>query len=151
MKIGKYFTRQELERSDMAKRLGIQNIASPEIIENAKLLTANLLDPLREFWGPIHISSWYRCPNLNLAVKGSDKSHHMSGFAVDIDHDHIHPDENAEIFKVIKDNFEFNTLIWEFGNSKRPDWIHVSWLPNNNPKNVLIAFRVNGKVVYVKY
>lgn len=151
MKIGKYFTRQELERSDMAKRLGIQNIASPEIIENAKLLTENLLDPLREFWGPIYISSWYRCPDLNSAVKGSNKSDHMKGFAVDIDHDHIGDGENYELFRVIRSNFQFNTLIWEFGNDKNPDWIHVSWLPNNNPKNILKAYRVNGKVAYVKY
>lgn len=132
----------------MAKRMGISNKATPAIIENAKLMCANLLDPLREFWGPIYISSWYRSSFLNNAIGGATNSHHMTGNAVDIDQDGFDEDGNAEIFKLIRDKFEFHTLIWEFGDDNKPDWVHVSWFPNNNPKNVIRAYRENGKTIY---
>jgi hypothetical protein len=151
MKIGKYFTLHEMERSDTAKRLGISNKADEASINNAKELCRNLLDPLREFWGPIYISSWYRSEALNQAIGGATGSHHMTGNAVDIDLDGIDENGNKEIFHLIRVNFDFHTLIWEFGDDNKPDWVHISWFPNNNPKRVLRAIKENGKTKYEPY
>ena len=81
----KYFTIDELTRSDAARRLGIVNIAPPEAVANLERLVAEVLDPLREAWGgPVHVNSGYRCQALNRAVGGRPRSQHMRGLAADV-------------------------------------------------------------------
>jgi hypothetical protein len=55
---------------------------------------------------------------------------------------------NADFFYYIKDRLEFDQLIWEFGDSKSPDWIHVSYSLGNNRMRVLKAVKENGKTQY---
>ena len=81
----KHFTFQEFERSEKAAELNIDNripeLAEAHIVE----LVDILLDPLREAWGgPLTVTSGYRCPELNRAVKGSATSAHMAGWAADL-------------------------------------------------------------------
>ena len=59
----------------------------------------------------------------------------MNGFSVDITASC--KKENAILFQIIKDNFDFDQLIWEKGNSEYPDWVHVSYNPNRLRKQVL--------------
>ena len=81
----KYFTIEELTRSDAARRLGIANTAPPEAVANLERLVAEVLDPLREAWGgPVHVNSGYRCQALNRAVGGAPRSQHMRGLAADV-------------------------------------------------------------------
>ena len=81
----KYFTFQEFEDSDKARELGIDN-KLPELVEaHVVELVDKLLDPLRDAWGaPLVVSSGYRCPELNKAVKGSKTSAHLAGWAADL-------------------------------------------------------------------
>ena len=81
----KHFTFSEFERSDTARRLGIDN-RMPELVEaHVVELVDCLLDPLREAWGaPIVVTSGYRCPVLNDAVGGSETSAHLAGWAADL-------------------------------------------------------------------
>lgn len=152
MKIGQYFSLAEVERSDAAKRLGINNRLPLQYYDNVQIMVDNLLDPLRTFYAkPILISSWYRSPSLNEAIKGAFQSHHLTAQAVDIDLDPHGPNENAKIFNIIKDNFQFHTLIWEFGTNDNPSWVHVSYLKNNLPKKVLRAYSINGLTKYEPY
>lgn len=132
----KYFTIEELTRSATATARGIDNAPTPEIKANLERLVQKVLDPLREIYGkPITVNSGYRCPELNKAVGGSKTSDHMNGFSVDITASC--KKENAILFQIIKDNFDFDQLIWEKGNSEYPDWVHVSYNPNRLRKQVL--------------
>lgn len=132
----KYFTIEELTRSTTATARGINNTPTPEIKANLERLVDKVLDGLREIYGkPITVNSGYRCPELNKAVGGSKTSDHMNGFSVDITASS--KKENAILFQIIKDNFDFDQLIWEKGNSEYPDWVHVSYNPNRLRKQVL--------------
>jgi hypothetical protein len=58
---------------------------------------------------------------------------------------------NKMVFDYIKTNLNFDQLIWEFGTSENPDWVHVSYETNGiQRKQVLKASRVNGNTVYTK-
>jgi hypothetical protein len=59
---------------------------------------------------------------------------------------------NKMVFDYIKDNLEFDQLIYEFGDSKNPDWVHVSYESTGRQrKQVLRAVRANGKTTYQNY
>lgn len=81
----KYFTIEELCKSETAERLGIDNTPSEEIVKNLTYFGEKILDPLRESWGSaIIVNSGFRCPELNKAVGGSKTSVHPLGWAVDL-------------------------------------------------------------------
>lgn len=147
MQISKHLTLEELTKSATADKLGIKN-NNPNLhqIDNLKLLAENVFEPIRSHFNkPITISSGYRSLNLNQAIKGSITSQHCSGQAIDIDN--VSP-SNKEIFDFIKKNLTFDQLIWEFGTSKNPDWVHVSFAENKNRKQILKATKLNGKTHY---
>jgi len=149
-KLSKYVALSEVTRSDNAKRLGIDNTPTDEHKDNLKLVCSEVFDKVREHFGkPIGISSGYRSKALNDATPGSsNKSHHCTGHALDIDADIFGGITNSKIFNYIKDNLEFNQLIWEFGNTANPDWVHVSYVKGNNKKQILKAVKRNGKTLY---
>ena len=142
----------EVTRSETAKRRGISNMPTPEHIENFKKLAINIFQPIREHFGkPILISSGYRSAELNKAISGSLSSQHCSGEAIDIDMDGTDI-TNAQIFNYIKDNLNFDQMIWEFGTDTNPDWVHVSFAANRSQrKQILVAKKVNGKTTYTPY
>ena len=123
-----------------------------EHLENLEELLVKL-NHLRTAYGkPLRISSGYRSLALNKAIPGSSRtSQHCLGQAMDIDGDILGGISNKDIFNFIKDNLEFDQLIWEFGGSSNPDWVHVSLKPSGNRKQMLRATRVNGKPVYSAY
>jgi hypothetical protein len=150
--LSKYATLEECSRSVTAARLGIDNNPPVEVRDNLREVCSKVFDACREFaGGPLAIASGYRCPKLNKAVGGSKTSEHMLGQALDIDCDTFGHKTNAEIFHFIKDNLEFNQLIWEFGTDKNPEWVHVSYSRLHNKKQILKASKVNGKTVYTNY
>ena len=152
MQLSKNLALAEVTRSETAKRNGISNMPTPEHIENFKKLAENVFQPIREHFGvPIHISSGYRSKALNTAVKGSLSSQHCTGEAIDIDMDGTSI-TNAQIFHFIKDNLNFDQMIWEFGTDANPDWVHVSYESTGKQrKQILVAKRVGGKTTYVPY
>lgn len=119
----KYFTIDELCKSNTEKAKGIDNSPSDEIIHNLTSLVDKVLDPLRESYGrAIRVNSGYRCPALNKAVKGSKTSQHMKGLAADITVGSI--TKNKELFDlIIKLDLPFDQLIDE----KKFSWVHVSY------------------------
>jgi hypothetical protein len=125
---------------------------TPEHIENFKKLALNIFQPIREHFGkPIIISSGYRSAELNKAIGGSLSSQHSSGEAIDIDMDGTDI-TNAQIFNYIKDNLNFDQMIWEFGTDTNPDWVHVSFSASKSQrKQMLVAKKVNGKTTYTPY
>jgi hypothetical protein len=148
IKISKHISIKEATRSNTAERLGIDNFPNSPVLVNMQALAENVFEPLRKHFGhPIYITSFYRSPELNKAIGGSSKSQHCKGQAIDID-DVIGSSTNADFFNYIKNNLEFDQLIWEFGNDKNPNWVHVSYNADNNRGNILKAFKENGKTKY---
>ncbi len=151
MKISTHLSLAEVTRSETAKRKGISNNPTAEHLENFKLLAENVFEKIRAHFGvPIHISSGYRSKELNDAIGGSQTSQHSKGQAIDIDMDGSGDGvSNADVYNFIKDNIEFDQLIWEFGTDTNPDWVHVSYAEGKNRKQKLKAVKANGKTQYV--
>lgn len=148
IRISKHISIKEATRSNTAERLGINNFPDSPTLVNMQALAENVFEPLREHFGhPIYITSFYRSPELNKAIGGSPTSQHCGGQAIDID-DVIGESTNADFFNYIKDNLDFDQLIWEFGNDSNPNWVHVSYSAFNNRGNVLKAVKENGKTKY---
>jgi hypothetical protein len=148
--ISKHLTLEELCNSEAAIKLGIVNIPNQLQTENLKALALKVYEPVREHFGvEINISSGYRIMNLNQAINGSITSQHCSGEAIDID---MKGDKvtNAQVFHWIKDNLKYDQLIWEFGDSKNPNWIHISYCKENR-QQTLRTSKVDGKTQIQKF
>ena len=142
MKLSKNLSLAEVVRSETAKRLDIDNTPPKEHIDNLKVIADKVFQPIRDHFScPIHVSSGYRGERLNRVIKGSKTSLHMTGQALDIDMDFTNV-SNTDIFNYIKDNLEFDTLIWEFSNEDgSPKWVHVSYREGKNRNQVIEAYR----------
>mgnify|MGYP003626856993 FL=1 len=135
-RISKHISYKEAVGSNYAKQKGIKNKPNEEQVENMKLLAEEVFEPLREWVdAPIKVNSMFRSLELNTALKGSKTSSHMNGEAMDITS--MGGKSNLEMFHYIKDNLDFDQLIWEFG--KEPKWLHVSFNKENNRKQVLVT------------
>ena len=148
-KISKHISYKEGTRSITALRKGINNIPNDYELANMELIAAKIFEPLREWvGGPIKINSFFRCEELNTAIGGSSNSQHCQGRAIDIDDTYGHK-TNAEMFEYIRTNLNFDQIIWEFGTDTNPDWVHVSYVSEEQNRNrCLKASRENGKTVY---
>ena len=152
-KISKHITYKEATKSDTAIRKGINNSPTPEIIERMQLVAEKVFEPIREhFRVPIFINSFYRSITLNHAIGGSSSSQHCTGEAIDMDtRDRYDGINNTDLFLYIKNNLEFDQLIWEYGTEIEPDWVHVSYKSENNRNSIIKAMRRDGKTIYVPY
>ena len=148
-KISKHITYKEAIRSATALRLGIENTPSDYELQNMELIAEKVFEPLRRAVnGPIKINSFFRCEELNKAIGGSSRSQHCQGRAIDIDDVYGYV-SNSYMYYYIKDNLDFDQLIWEFGTDTEPDWVHVSYVDSDsNRKRCLLAYKENGKTKY---
>ena len=148
-KISKHVSYKEGVYSITALRLGLNNDPSDAHLQNMKLLSEKIFEPLRmHVGGPIRINSFYRGPELNKAIGGSRKSQHCHGQAMDIDDNYGHM-SNADMFNWIKENLDFDQMIWEFGTDENPDWVHVSYVdPGSNRNRCLRAKRCESGTTY---
>tara|TARA_Y100000114_G_scaffold156849_1_gene185618 strand:- start:1295 stop:1759 length:465 start_codon:yes stop_codon:yes gene_type:complete len=141
-KISDHISYKEAVRSTTADRLGIENKPGGYELVHMEIIAERIFEPLREWvGGPIRINSFYRGPKLNKAIGGSKRSQHMEGRAMDLDDTYGHK-TNAEMFNYIKQNLDFDQLIWEFGTDENPNWIHVSYVSeDSNRKRCLKAYK----------
>jgi hypothetical protein len=154
MQLSEHLALAEVTKSDTAKRKGISNMPTEAHLANFKLLAENIFEPIRVHFGvPIHLSSGYRSAELNKAVGGALSSQHCSGEAIDIDMDGRPGGvTNKMVFDFIKDNLNFDQLIWEFGTDAAPDWVHVSYESTGKQrKQILKAVRKGSATSYVPY
>ena len=118
----KYFTLNELIKSDTATKYGIKNEPNEAQKQNLLYLIEHVLEPARAKLGmPIIVTSGYRNPQLNAKVGGSASSQHKEGEAVDVT-----CADNTKLYNIFKTQGKFDQLIWEKGNDKQPAWVHVS-------------------------
>ena len=149
-RISKHITYAEAIHSNTAKRKGLDNTPSPANVETMKITAEKIFEPLRSWvGGPIKVTSMFRSPDLNTAIGGSKTSQHMKGQAMDLDDVYGHK-TNAEMYHWIKENLNFDQLIWEFGTDTNPNWIHVSYVNDEDNRNrCLKAYKDDrGKTKY---
>jgi len=148
MKLTQNFSLAEMTKSDTALRLDMDNTPGDEEIANLQALCENVLQPIRDAYGVgVKVNSGFRHPDVNGAVGGSKTSDHCKGMAADIE---IPGVANADLAEWISENLEFRQLILEFYTPGVPDsgWVHVSYNPDDNKKQVMTAMKENGKTVY---
>ena len=148
--ISKHISDKESVYSRTAQRLDIDNTPTEDHKQNMVKLAEEVFEPLRAYvGGPIKINSFYRSPKLNKAIGGSSKSQHCNGQAIDID-DTFGRMSNAGMYEFIKENLDFDQMIWEFGDDSNPNWVHVSYVsPQQNRNRCLKAYKEKGKTKYM--
>lgn len=142
MRLSKDFILSEFTDTDT----GLPNVPGEGEIRNLKLLAQKVLQPARDKFGVINVTSGFRSPEVNSSVKGSATSDHLYGRAAD-----IQCEDMATVFNYIRKYLPFKQLIWEFGTDVQPGWIHVSYDALNNRGEVLKAIKRNGKTKYIKF
>ena len=147
MKLSQNFSLKELVASQTADRKGIDNTPTDEHIENLKLLCENVLQPIRDEWGVVSVSSGYRSQALCQAIGSVSTSQHARGQAADFE---CYSVDNRELFDWITQNLKFDQAILEFyDGDPNSVWIHVSYNEDGNRKQTLRAFRNDaGKTQY---
>ena len=147
MKLSTNFSVAELSKSEAATRQGLDNTPSMEVIDSLQALVDNVLQPLRDKFGPIIVTSGYRSPAVNKAIGGSTTSDHCKGQAADIE---VLNMDNKALAEYIRDNMKFTQLILEFYRKGVADsgWVHISYDPKSLKNQVLTAVKVDGKTVY---
>ena len=149
MKLTPNFSLSEMTKSDTALRLDMDNTPNAAQVENLKTLCEKILQPVRDHFGKgVKVNSGFRHPQVNAAVGGSTTSDHCKGMAADIE---IPGVANGDLAQWIVDNLEFRQVILEFYTPGVPDsgWVHVSFNPEDNKKQVLTAAKQRGKTIYL--
>jgi hypothetical protein len=131
--MAKFFTFNELTRSETASARGIDNTPGAEAAARLEVLAGRLLDPVRELWGaPLTVNSGFRSPGLNAAVGGAASSQHLRGEAADITTGSRKG--NKRLFEMIAESgLAFDQLIDESGYS----WLHISYREGKNRNQIL--------------
>ena len=147
MNLSRNFTLQELIKSDTAIRLDINNNPNSGQIEKLKDLCENILQPVRDHFGRVKITSGFRSGELCVAIGSSLNSQHARAEAADFECIGV---DNAELADWIHKNLPYDQLILEFYTPGEPNsgWIHCSWIPDQPRASRLHAFKSEGKTKY---
>jgi zinc D-Ala-D-Ala carboxypeptidase len=147
MNLTRNFTLSELTKSDTAIRKGINNNPSAEQIEKLKSLCENILQPVRDHFGRVKITSGFRSVELCMAIGSSANSQHAKAEAADFECPGV---DNAELADWIKRELPYDQLILEFYTPGEPNsgWIHCSYTEGTPRASFLHAFRSEGKTKY---
>ena len=147
MNLSRNFTLSELIKSDTAIRKGINNNPNAEQIEKLKALCENILQPVRDHFGRVKVTSGFRSVDLCLAIGSSSNSQHARAEAADFECVGV---DNAELADWIKDNLPYDQLIVEYYTPGEPNsgWIHCSYVSDQPRASYLWAYRSEGKTKY---
>jgi len=152
LKISDHITYAEATKSQVAVRYNLKNVPNQEQLENMTLTAEKIFEPVREFFNyPIAVTSFFRAPAVNAAAGGARNSQHSTGQAMDIDADVLGKITNKQVFDYIRENLEFDQLIWEFGDENQPDWVHVSYNKVVNRRQILRSLKQNYKTIYTSF
>ena len=147
MNLSRNFTLQELIKSDTAIRLDINNNPNSGQIEKLRLLCENILQPVRDHFGRVKVTSGFRSEALCVKIGSSVNSQHAKAEAADFECVGV---DNAELFDWIKNNLSPDQLILEFYTPGEPNsgWIHCSWIEGTPRASYLHAYKSEGKTKY---
>jgi len=147
MILSRNFSLQELTKSDTAIRKGIDNNPNADQIEKLKRLCENVLQPVRDQFGRVKVTSGFRTPELCLAIGSSVNSQHAKAEAADFE---VLGVDNAEVADWVYKNLQTDQLILEYYTPGEPNsgWIHASWVEFNPRAQYLRAYREDKKTKY---
>jgi|TARA_R100001460_G_scaffold37492_4_gene71842 hypothetical protein len=147
MNLSRNFTLSELIKSDTAIRRGINNNPNAEQIEKLKDLCENILQPVRDHFGRVKVTSGYRSIALCEAIGSSSRSQHAKAEAADFECPGV---DNAELADWIHRELTYDQLILEYYTPGEPNsgWIHCSWIAHQPRASFLHAFKSEGKTKY---
>ena len=147
MNLSRNFTLQELIKSDTAIRLNIDNNPNGDQIDKLKQLCENVLQPVRDQFGRVKVTSGFRSPELCRAIGSSENSQHADACAADFECLGV---DNAEVADWIKQNLETDQLILEYYTPGQPNsgWIHASYVPFHPRHQYIRAYREEKKTKY---
>ena len=147
MNLTRNFSLQELIKSDTAIRKGIDNNPNADQIEKLKRLCENILQPVRDHFGRVKVTSGFRSPELCVAIGSSVNSQHAKAEAADFE---VIGVDNAEVADWVYTNCRPDQLILEFYTPGEPNsgWIHASWVEFNPRAQYMRAYREDKKVKY---
>lgn len=126
-----------MTRSGTALEHDIPNKPNPRQVSAMRELAQHVLEPLRQRFGPIVISSGFRSQQVNLLVGGAIGSQHLRGEAADI----VINDtaRGQQLFRFIRDHLDFDQLIWEPVGAATPRWLHVSYTTRRENRRQVIG------------
>ena len=148
MELTRNFSLLELTKSDTAIRKGINNNPNAEQVEKLKALCENILQPIRDHFGRVKVTSGFRSEDLCLAIGSSRNSQHAKAEAADFECIGV---DNAELADWIHKNLPYDQLILEYYTPGEPNsgWIHCSYIPHGSRAQFLHCYRdENGKTKY---
>ena len=147
MQLSRNFSLQELTKSDTAIRKGIDNEPNADQIDKLKTLCEKVLQPVRDHFGRVKVTSGYRSPELCVAIGSSERSQHARGQAADFE---CHTVDNKQLFEWVTNELDYDQAILEFyTGTPESGWLHVSYNKDGNRKQRLKAFRNDaGKTQY---
>ena len=147
MNLSRNFTLSELIKSDTAIRRGINNNPNAEQIEKLKALCENILQPVRDHFGRVKITSGYRSAELCAAIGSSVNSQHAKAEAADFE---VLGVDNAEVADWINMNCTTDQLILEFYTPGEPNsgWIHASYVEFQPRAQYMRAYKEDKKTKY---
>ena len=147
MNLSRNFTLQELIKSDTAVRLDINNNPNSGQIEKLKALCENILQPVRDHFGRVKVTSGFRSEQLCIKIGSSVNSQHAKAEAADFECVGV---DNAEVADWIKMNCTTDQLILEFYTPGEPNsgWIHASYVEFNPRAQYMRAYKENKKTKY---
>ncbi len=118
----------EFVKSSTARRFGIRNEPNELEWQAIERVAGNIIQPVRDKFGPINITSGYRCVPLCLKVGSSPRSNHVKGEAIDFEP--VNSDiPLIDVIEWIHRKLPYRELIAEFFPN---GWIHVAYRLNKN-------------------
>ena len=123
------FTISELCKSETAEKNNLKNIPDMKSLDNLLNLIFYVLQPIRDRFGILTVTSGYRTFMVNKLVNGVANSNHLFGCAAD-----IIPRQSTfrQIYDFVVNNLDYDECYIETSNGKK--WLHIAYYKDRNRK-----------------
>lgn len=130
----------EFVKSSTAIRYGIINEPNEQQWQSIERVAGNIIQPVRNAFGPIRITSGFRCPELCIKVGSNPNSNHARGEALDFEP--MTPGVTLfQVLEWIHRNLEYRELIAEFFPG---GWIHAAYRLNKNVRKLKLKDKTHN-------
>ena len=129
------FSLEEMCKSSTALRKNINNSPDDLQVQCMTALCKNILQPIRDEFGPFIVSSGFRSVALCEAIGSKATSQHAKGQAADFEVPGV---DNYELALWIDTNLSYDQLILEYYSGGNSGWIHCSYVPNGGKQKLTI-------------